>query len=157
MSRHGRASGRLSTTSERTSTTPPAPCGLKAKRCRSIPPRWSSMSRRSPGWPVSRGRRRSSKLRYSIVATSSSDLEGANQQYQAAIDLEPSEPARHRLANKLHRPRLTHRDGARLAFYEHGGGAHVLRQFVRTGDIGGRRSAVDSQEAPQGPRTGSPY
>ena len=60
------------------------------------------------------------------VSSLRGELEGANQHYQDAIDLEPSEPARHRLANKLHRPRLTHRDGARLAFYEHGTGAETL-------------------------------
>jgi DNA-binding SARP family transcriptional activator/pimeloyl-ACP methyl ester carboxylesterase len=60
------------------------------------------------------------------VSSLRGDLEGANQHYQTAIDLEPSEPAQHRLANKLHRPRLTHRDGARLAFYEHGTGAETL-------------------------------
>ena len=54
------------------------------------------------------------------------DLEAANQHYRATIDLEPSAPARRRLANKLHRARLTHRDGARLAFYEHGTGAATL-------------------------------
>jgi DNA-binding SARP family transcriptional activator/pimeloyl-ACP methyl ester carboxylesterase len=60
------------------------------------------------------------------VASLRGDLEGANQHYQAAIDLEPTEPVRHRLANKLHLPRLTYRDGACLAFYEHGTGAETL-------------------------------
>jgi DNA-binding SARP family transcriptional activator/pimeloyl-ACP methyl ester carboxylesterase len=60
------------------------------------------------------------------VASLRGDLEGANRNYQTAIDLEPSEPARDRLANKLHRPRLTCRDGAKLAFYEHGSGAETL-------------------------------
>lgn len=60
------------------------------------------------------------------VAGLRGDLEGANQHYQAALDLEPSPPTRHRLVNKLHRPRLTHRDGSRLAFYEHGTGAETL-------------------------------
>jgi pimeloyl-ACP methyl ester carboxylesterase len=60
------------------------------------------------------------------VASLRGDIEEANQHYQAAMGLEPSEPGRRRLANKLHRPRLTHRDGARLAFYEHGSGAETL-------------------------------
>ncbi len=53
-------------------------------------------------------------------------LEAANQRYEAALDLQPSEAARRRLANKLHRPRLTSRDGARIAYYEHGTGAETL-------------------------------
>jgi DNA-binding SARP family transcriptional activator/pimeloyl-ACP methyl ester carboxylesterase len=60
------------------------------------------------------------------VASLRGDLEGANERYRAAIDLAPSEPVRQRLANKLHRPRLTHRDGATLAFYEHGTGPETL-------------------------------
>ena len=60
------------------------------------------------------------------VASLRGDLEGANQHYQAAVDLEPTEPVRHRLANKRHLPRLTSRDGARLAFYEHGTGPETL-------------------------------
>jgi DNA-binding SARP family transcriptional activator/pimeloyl-ACP methyl ester carboxylesterase len=60
------------------------------------------------------------------VASLRGDLEGANEHYQAAIALELGDPARRRLVNKLHRPRLTHRDGARLAFYEHGTGAETL-------------------------------
>lgn len=60
------------------------------------------------------------------VAGLRGDLEGANEHYQAAIELDSSESGRRRLANKLHRPRLTHRDGARLAFYEHGAGEETL-------------------------------
>ena len=60
------------------------------------------------------------------VASLRGDLEGANQHYQDAIDLEPSEPARERLVNKRHRSRFTYRDGARLAFYEHGNGEETL-------------------------------
>jgi DNA-binding SARP family transcriptional activator/pimeloyl-ACP methyl ester carboxylesterase len=60
------------------------------------------------------------------VAGLRGDLEGANQHYQAAIELDSTESGRRRLANKLHRPQLTHRDGARLAFYEHGAGEETL-------------------------------
>jgi len=60
------------------------------------------------------------------VASLRGDVEGANRHYHAAIDLEPAEPVRRRLTNKLHLPRLTYRDGARLAFYEHGNGAETL-------------------------------
>jgi DNA-binding SARP family transcriptional activator/pimeloyl-ACP methyl ester carboxylesterase len=54
------------------------------------------------------------------------DLDRANQSYQAALDLVIDETGRRRIANKQHRPRLTSRDGARLAFYEHGSGAETL-------------------------------
>jgi DNA-binding SARP family transcriptional activator/pimeloyl-ACP methyl ester carboxylesterase len=70
-------------------------------------------------------RRRAFEL-WGDVAGLRGDLEGANQHYEAAIDVEPSEPIRRRLVNKLHRPRHVHRDGARLAFYEHGTGAETL-------------------------------
>jgi len=60
------------------------------------------------------------------VASLRGDVEGANRHYHGAIDLEPAEPVRRRLTNKLHLPRLTYRDGARLAFYEHGNGAETL-------------------------------
>jgi DNA-binding SARP family transcriptional activator/pimeloyl-ACP methyl ester carboxylesterase len=60
------------------------------------------------------------------VASLRGELEAANQHYEAARALAPSPPAGHRLANKLHRPRRTDRDGATLAFYEHGTGSETL-------------------------------
>jgi DNA-binding SARP family transcriptional activator/pimeloyl-ACP methyl ester carboxylesterase len=60
------------------------------------------------------------------VASLRGDLEAANRHYQGAMDLEPRQPVRQRLVNKLHRPRFTCRAGARLAFYEHGSGAETL-------------------------------
>jgi pimeloyl-ACP methyl ester carboxylesterase len=54
------------------------------------------------------------------------DLDRANQSYQAALDVVTDEADRRRIANKQHRPRFTSRDGARLAFYEHGSGEETL-------------------------------
>jgi pimeloyl-ACP methyl ester carboxylesterase/DNA-binding SARP family transcriptional activator len=60
------------------------------------------------------------------VASLRGDLDRANESYDAALKVEPREPDRCRIANKLHRPRLTRRAGGTLAFYEHGGGAETL-------------------------------
>jgi DNA-binding SARP family transcriptional activator/pimeloyl-ACP methyl ester carboxylesterase len=60
------------------------------------------------------------------VASLRGDLEGANEHYRSAADLDPNARVRNRLTNKLHRPRLAYRDGARLAFYEHGTEAETL-------------------------------
>ena len=54
------------------------------------------------------------------------DLDRANESYQAALAVATSETDRCRIANKLHRPRLTRREGTTLAFYEHGRGAETL-------------------------------
>jgi DNA-binding SARP family transcriptional activator/pimeloyl-ACP methyl ester carboxylesterase len=54
------------------------------------------------------------------------DLDRANESYEAALKAATDEPNRRRIANKLHRPRLTRRAGATLAFYEHGGGEETL-------------------------------
>jgi pimeloyl-ACP methyl ester carboxylesterase/DNA-binding SARP family transcriptional activator len=54
------------------------------------------------------------------------DLDRANDSYEAALKVATSEPDRCRIANKLHRPRLTSRAGATLAFYEHGSGEETL-------------------------------
>jgi DNA-binding SARP family transcriptional activator/pimeloyl-ACP methyl ester carboxylesterase len=54
------------------------------------------------------------------------NLDRANESYDAALKVETNEPGRCRIANKLHRPRLTRRAGATLAFYEHGGGEETL-------------------------------
>lgn len=54
------------------------------------------------------------------------DLDRANESYEAALKVALSERDRCRIANKLHRPRLTSRGGATLAFYEHGSGEKTL-------------------------------
>jgi len=59
------------------------------------------------------------------VISLTGDLDRANDSYAAALDAAVAEGDRRRIANKLHRPRLTSR-GGRLAFYEHGSGDETL-------------------------------
>ncbi|HEX5814536.1 MAG TPA: alpha/beta fold hydrolase, partial [Methylomirabilota bacterium] len=54
------------------------------------------------------------------------DLDRANESYRAALEAAPAGPDRVRIANKLHHPRVTHRDGAILSYYEHGAGDETL-------------------------------
>ncbi|HEU0200842.1 MAG TPA: alpha/beta fold hydrolase, partial [Burkholderiaceae bacterium] len=54
------------------------------------------------------------------------ELELSNESYHAALRTADSEAARTRIANKMHRARFAIRDGARLAYYEHGSGAATL-------------------------------
>jgi DNA-binding SARP family transcriptional activator/pimeloyl-ACP methyl ester carboxylesterase len=54
------------------------------------------------------------------------DLDRANESYEAALQSAPAEPALSRIGNKLHRPRTTARNGATLAYYEHGTGEETL-------------------------------
>jgi DNA-binding SARP family transcriptional activator/pimeloyl-ACP methyl ester carboxylesterase len=54
------------------------------------------------------------------------DLERANESYEASLTAAKDEPDRRRIANKLHRRRLTSRNGARLVFYEHGTSEETL-------------------------------
>ena len=54
------------------------------------------------------------------------DLAQANQSYEEALGTMPDPERRHRIANKQHRPRTTSRDGATIAFYEHGSGDKTL-------------------------------
>jgi pimeloyl-ACP methyl ester carboxylesterase len=54
-----------------------------------------------------------------------SRLEAANAAYDRALAL-ADEPPRRRIASKRHRPAMTTRDGARLAYYEHGSGEPTL-------------------------------
>jgi DNA-binding SARP family transcriptional activator/pimeloyl-ACP methyl ester carboxylesterase len=60
------------------------------------------------------------------VASLRGDLDRANESYEAALEIATGEPDRRRIGNKLHRPRVTMRNGATLAFYEHGGGEETL-------------------------------
>ena len=54
------------------------------------------------------------------------DLDGANESYEAARAAAAGEADRRRIGNKLHRPRTTTRNGATLAYYEHGSGEQTL-------------------------------
>jgi pimeloyl-ACP methyl ester carboxylesterase len=75
---------------------------------------------------VWRARRLEALVLLGDVASLTGDLEAANRRYEQALDLAPDADARTRIENKLHRPRITARGGARIAFYEHGGGAKTL-------------------------------
>jgi pimeloyl-ACP methyl ester carboxylesterase len=54
------------------------------------------------------------------------DLAGANGCYEQALALEEGGRARLMIANRLHRPLAIQRDGARIAYYEHGSGSTTL-------------------------------
>ncbi|HEU4439311.1 MAG TPA: alpha/beta fold hydrolase [Methylomirabilota bacterium] len=60
------------------------------------------------------------------VASLRGDLDGANESYEAARAAAAGEADRRRIGNKLHRPRTTTRNGATLAYYEHGSGEQTL-------------------------------
>jgi hypothetical protein len=54
------------------------------------------------------------------------DLEGSNRHYERALSFTSEVDSRARIANRLHRPRVAIRNGARIVFYEHGGGPDSL-------------------------------
>ncbi|MEK7446640.1 MAG: alpha/beta fold hydrolase, partial [candidate division NC10 bacterium] len=54
------------------------------------------------------------------------DLDQANHHYERALDAAASTGARRAIANRLHRPHSVVRDGAKIAFYEHGGGSQTI-------------------------------
>ncbi|HZD85847.1 MAG TPA: alpha/beta fold hydrolase, partial [Gemmatimonadaceae bacterium] len=54
------------------------------------------------------------------------DLAGANSRYERALILASTDEDRTRIERKRHRPRASFRGGARIAFYEHGGGEITL-------------------------------
>jgi pimeloyl-ACP methyl ester carboxylesterase len=54
------------------------------------------------------------------------DLEQANQSYGQALNASTDTRVRQRIANKRHRPHTVIRDGAKIAFYEHGIGDDTL-------------------------------
>ena len=60
------------------------------------------------------------------VASLRGDLDRANESYEASLKIATGEPDRRRIDNKLHRPRVTTRNGATLAFYEHGSSGQTL-------------------------------
>ena len=60
------------------------------------------------------------------VASFVGDLVRANDSYDRALETTQDPVERQRIVNKRHRPRHTTRNGARLAFYEHGSGDETL-------------------------------
>ena len=54
------------------------------------------------------------------------NLERANACYEQALQIASDELSAHTIRNKMHRMRFATRDGARIAFYEHGTGNHTL-------------------------------
>jgi class 3 adenylate cyclase/pimeloyl-ACP methyl ester carboxylesterase len=54
------------------------------------------------------------------------DIEQANQYYEQALQGMTDITMRQRIANKRHQPHVVIRDGARIAFYEHGSGSDTL-------------------------------
>ena len=60
------------------------------------------------------------------VASLMGDLDGANKRYEQALELVSEADTRTRIENKRHRSRVAIRGGARIVFYEHGGGEDTL-------------------------------
>jgi pimeloyl-ACP methyl ester carboxylesterase len=54
------------------------------------------------------------------------DLDQANDYYERAVDLADTDADRSYARNRIHRVRYAERDGARLAFYEHGSGEPAI-------------------------------
>ena len=60
------------------------------------------------------------------LASLADDLDRANGCYDRALALAADGAERRLITNKVHRPGHAHRDGARLAFYEHGSGEPAI-------------------------------
>ena len=60
------------------------------------------------------------------LASQRGDLDYANQNYDSAGELTTDPVIRQSIQNKRHRPHSTVRDGAKIVFYEHGGGEETL-------------------------------
>jgi class 3 adenylate cyclase/pimeloyl-ACP methyl ester carboxylesterase len=60
------------------------------------------------------------------VASLMGDLESSNRHYERALSLTSEPDIRARIANKRHQPSVAVRNGARIVFYEHGGGPDTL-------------------------------
>jgi pimeloyl-ACP methyl ester carboxylesterase len=60
------------------------------------------------------------------LASLAGNLAQANQYYDEALPLARDPDSRVQIENKRHRPRMVVRDGAKIAFYEHGGGPQTL-------------------------------
>jgi class 3 adenylate cyclase/pimeloyl-ACP methyl ester carboxylesterase len=69
------------------------------------------------------------------LASLAEDLVAADGHYRAAIEAAPEADLRRRIENKRHHPRTATRDGARIAFREHGSGSTTLL-FVSTQAVG---------------------
>jgi hypothetical protein len=79
------------------------------------------------------------------IASLQGDLEQANRRYEQALDATTDPGERRRIENKRHRPNAVVREGAKIAFYEHGTGdetlllmnplVYGLTIFVRTGTV----------------------
>jgi class 3 adenylate cyclase/pimeloyl-ACP methyl ester carboxylesterase len=73
---------------------------------------------------------RSSKLRaleaIGDLESLQGKLEPANEAYDRAVEVAADAKTKHRLASKRHQARATTRDGARIAYYEHGTGEPML-------------------------------
>ncbi len=54
------------------------------------------------------------------------ELDEANRRYERALDIAGAPEARRPIANRLHRRGGVVRDGAKIAFYEHGGGEQTI-------------------------------
>jgi class 3 adenylate cyclase/pimeloyl-ACP methyl ester carboxylesterase len=60
------------------------------------------------------------------LASLAGDLQEANRWYEQALAITADPQTRSRIESKRHRPRIAVRDGARIAFYEHGNGPETL-------------------------------
>ncbi len=60
------------------------------------------------------------------IASLMGNLEAANESYERALAVEAEPQRRQWIANKRHRPHTVTRDGATIAFYEHGDGEDTL-------------------------------
>jgi pimeloyl-ACP methyl ester carboxylesterase len=69
------------------------------------------------------------------LASLSEELTAADEHYRAAIKAAPAADLRRRIENKRHRLKTVARDGARIAFHEHGSGDTTLL-FVSTQAVG---------------------
>jgi pimeloyl-ACP methyl ester carboxylesterase len=69
------------------------------------------------------------------LASLAEDLVAADGHYRAAIEAAPDPDMRRRIENKRHHPGTATRDGARIAFHEHGSGDTTLL-FVSTQAVG---------------------
>jgi tetratricopeptide (TPR) repeat protein len=81
----------------------------------------------SPESPADLNRRRLDALvLLGDLASLAGNLEEANRHYEQAVEATSEPRLRTWVENKRHRPGIAVRDGARIAFYEHGGGQQTL-------------------------------
>jgi class 3 adenylate cyclase/pimeloyl-ACP methyl ester carboxylesterase len=70
--------------------------------------------------------RRTALVMLGDLASRAGDLPQANEHYEGALRLAYDPDTRLQIENRLHRPRTVLRDGASIAYYEHGGGPDTL-------------------------------